>query len=97
MIKNKTCLPLLPGGVLDSEPLANTTPLCGKEVGNGCALQVFKNTFSVREQMREKKQSKQAHGTIISLTTVFESNCLPLKYTSYLLLASHEFIAPASA
>lgn len=56
MIKNKTRL--LPGGVQDSEPLANTTPLCGKEVGNGCALQVFKNTFSVREQMREKKQFK---------------------------------------
>lgn len=56
MIKNK--MRLLPGGVQDSEPLANTTPLCGKEVGNGCALQVFKNTFSVREQMREKKQFK---------------------------------------
>lgn len=49
--ENKTCLPYLPGGALDSEPLANTTPLYGKEVGNGCALQVFKNTFSVREQM----------------------------------------------
>lgn len=55
MIKHKTCLPFLPRGVLDSEPLANTTPLYRNEVGNGCALQVFKNTFSVREQMLEKK------------------------------------------
>lgn len=58
VIKNKMCLPLPPGGVLDSEPLANKTPLYGKEVGNGSALQVLKNTFSVREQMLEKKQFK---------------------------------------
>lgn len=95
--ENKMCLPLLPGGVLESAPLANTTPLYGKEVGNGCALQVFKNTFSVREQMLEKTLFKSAHGTLISLTAVFESNRLPLKRTSYFVLAPHVFIAPASA
>lgn len=54
--------------MLDSEPLANTNPLYGKEVGNGCALQVLKNTFAVWEQMLGKKKHTAPK---ISLTTVF--------------------------
>lgn len=82
--------------MLDSEPLANTNPLYGKEVGNGCALQVLKNTFAVWEQMLGKKKSTQLQKSVL-LLYLFERHSLPLKYTSYLDLILHLFIAPASA
>lgn len=86
--------------MLDSEPLANTNPLYGKEVGNGCALQVLKNTFAAWEQMLEKKPTNSSKHTApksVLLLYLFERHSLPLKYPSYLDLTLHLLTAPASA
>lgn len=91
-IKNQTWLPLLPRGVLDSEPLANTNPLYGKEVGNGCALQVLKNTFAVWEQMLGKKKAhsskNQSYYCIYLKDTVFLSNT-QVTWIWYCIYLSH--------